>query len=120
MKKAVQFSRTGVPSEVVELIDMETAHVGDDDALIDIEAAAINPSHLLTLSGVYGVQPELPAVPGAEGIGIILISSDLPEVLGTCDRILVLHDGHQAHLLDRAGLTSAKLLSYFYAAREAG
>jgi hypothetical protein len=31
MKKAVQFSRTGVPSEVVELIDMETAEVGNDD-----------------------------------------------------------------------------------------
>ncbi|MBT5570152.1 MAG: zinc-dependent alcohol dehydrogenase family protein [Alphaproteobacteria bacterium] len=71
MKKAVQFSRTGVPSEVVELINMETATVGDDDALIDVEAAAINPSHLLTLSGNYGVQPELPAVPGAEGTGII-------------------------------------------------
>jgi trans-2-enoyl-CoA reductase len=71
MKKAVQFSRTGVPSEVVELIDMETTAVGDDDALIDVEAAAINPSHLLTLSGNYGVQPELPAVPGAEGTGII-------------------------------------------------
>lgn len=71
IKKAVQFSHTGVPSEVVELIDMETAPVGDDDALIDVEAASINPSHLLTLSGGYGVQPELPAVPGAEGIGII-------------------------------------------------
>ena len=70
-KKAVQFSRTGTPEDVVEYIDMETAPVGDDDALIDVEAAAINPSHLLTLAGLYGVQPELPAVPGAEGIGII-------------------------------------------------
>jgi trans-2-enoyl-CoA reductase len=71
IKKAVQFARTGVPSEVVELIDMETAPVGDDEALINVEAAAINPSHLLTLSGGYGVQPDLPAVPGAEGIGTI-------------------------------------------------
>ena len=71
IKKAVQFAHTGVPSEVVELIDMETAVVGDDDALIDVEAAAINPSYLLTLSGAYGIQPELPTVPGAEGIGSI-------------------------------------------------
>ena len=49
MKKAVGFSRTGNPPDVVEYIDMETAPVGDDDALIDVEAAAINPSHLLTL-----------------------------------------------------------------------
>jgi len=65
---------------------------------------------------IYSLVREL----SARGCAVILTSSDLPEVLGMCDRILVLHDGHQAHLLDRAGLTSAKLLSYFYAAREAG
>lgn len=68
-KKAVQFARTGNPPDVVEFVDMETAAVGPDEVLIEIEAAAINPSHLLTLSGGYGIQPELPAVPGAEGIG---------------------------------------------------
>ena len=70
-KKAVQFSRTGEPSEVVEVIDMETSSIKPGMILIDIEAAAINPSHLLTLSGGYGVQPDLPAIPGAEGIGIV-------------------------------------------------
>jgi trans-2-enoyl-CoA reductase len=71
MKKAVQFARTGHPPDVVELVDMETAPVGAGEVLLDVEAAAINPSHLLTLAGGYGVQPELPAVPGAEGIGIV-------------------------------------------------
>ena len=72
IKKAVQFARTGNPPDVVEVVDLETAPVGPGEALIDIEAAAINPSHLLTLSGDYGVQPELPAIPGAEGIGKII------------------------------------------------
>ena len=58
MKKAVQFARTGNPPDVVEVIDMETAPVGPGDVLIDVEAASINPSHLLTLSGGYGIQPE--------------------------------------------------------------
>ena len=71
IKKAVQFSRTGNPPDVVEVVDLETAPVGPGDVLIDIEAASINPSHLLTLSGGYGIQPELPAIPGAEGIGKI-------------------------------------------------
>jgi len=31
-----------------------------------------------------------------EGIGIIVISSELPEILGMCDRILVLHEGRIA------------------------
>ena len=71
IKKAVQFERTGDPSEVVEVVNLETSPVGPGDALIDVDAATINPSHLLTLQGDYGIQPDLPAVPGAEGIGTI-------------------------------------------------
>lgn len=51
----------------------------------------------------------------AEGCAIIMTSSDLPEMLGMCDRILVLQDGRQTDLLDCAALTSADLLSHFYA-----
>lgn len=51
----------------------------------------------------------------AQGCPVILTSSDLPEVLGMCDRILVLHGGRQAHLLNAQGLQAADLLSYFYA-----
>ncbi len=29
----------------------------------------------------------------AAGVGIIMISSDLPELIGMCDRILVMHHG---------------------------
>lgn len=89
IKKAVQFSRTGNPPDVVELVDMETAPVGPGDVLIDVEAASINPSHLLTLSGGYGIQPELPAVPGAEGIGkIVEVGSEVTNVK-TGDRIMI-------------------------------
>lgn len=51
----------------------------------------------------------------AQGCAIILTSSDLPEMLGMCDRILVLQEGRQTDLLDCASLTSADLLSHFYA-----
>jgi NADPH:quinone reductase-like Zn-dependent oxidoreductase len=89
IKKAVQFSRTGNPPDVVELVDMETAPVGPGDVLIDVEAASINPSHLLTLSGGYGVQPELPAVPGAEGIGkIVEVGSEVSNVKPG-DRVMI-------------------------------
>ena len=81
IKKAVLFKRTGNPSDVVTLVDMETKQIGPGEALIDVEAAAINPSHLLTLQGSYGVQPELPAVPGGEGIGKIVTGKLLNLVL---------------------------------------
>lgn len=56
----------------------------------------------------------------AKGCAIILTSSDLPEMLGMCDRILVLQNGRQTALLDAASLTSADLLSYFYATTAEG
>ncbi len=89
IKKAVQFARTGNPPDVVEVVDLETAPVGPGDVLIDVEAASINPSHLLTLSGGYGIQPELPAVPGAEGIGkIVEVGSEVTNVKPG-DRVMI-------------------------------
>ncbi|MEP4380516.1 MAG: zinc-dependent alcohol dehydrogenase family protein [Alphaproteobacteria bacterium] len=89
MKKAVQFTETGNPPDVVEIIDLQTADVGADEALVDVEAAAINPSHLLTLSGGYGIQPELPAIPGAEGAGVIReVGADVTNVKPG-DRVMI-------------------------------
>ena len=80
-KKAVQFAETGNPPDVLKVVDLPTASVGPGDALIDIEAAAINPPHLLTIQGGYGVQPELPAVPGGEGAGTVVeVGKDVANV----------------------------------------
>ncbi len=35
-----------------------------------------------------------------EGIAILMISSDLPEILGVCDRVMVMHEGKQKGVLD--------------------
>jgi ribose transport system ATP-binding protein len=50
----------------------------------------------------------------AQGCAVILTSSDLPEILGMCDRILVLQEGRQTHLVARDTMSSADLLSQFY------
>lgn len=49
-----------------------------------------------------------------EGVAIVLASSDLAELLGLCDRILVLHQGKQIALLDAAGLSQADVLHACY------
>ena len=36
-----------------------------------------------------------------EGVAVIMISSELPEVLGMSDRIMVMHEGHMTGVLDR-------------------
>ncbi len=52
-----------------------------------------------------GSKAEVHAIIGelaAEGIGVIVISSDLPEVLALSDRVLVMREGRQMAILDRA------------------
>ena len=45
-----------------------------------------------------------------EGIGIIVISSELPEVLGISDRVLVMHQGKLKANLINNGLTQEQVL----------
>jgi rhamnose transport system ATP-binding protein len=47
----------------------------------------------------------------AQGLGIILISSDLPEVLAMSDRILVMREGRQMGIFTRAEATQEKVLT---------
>lgn len=87
--KAVQFARLGNPADVVEIVDVEQPPLGPGDVRIDIEAAPINPSHLMTLRGLYGIQPELPATPGAEGVGTVVeTGADVTDV-AIGDRVML-------------------------------
>jgi rhamnose transport system ATP-binding protein len=47
----------------------------------------------------------------AQGLGIILISSDMPEVLAMSDHILVMREGRQMGLFSRAEATQEKILT---------
>ena len=45
-----------------------------------------------------------------QGVCILMISSELPEVLGMCDRILVMHEGHLAGELGRSEATQERIM----------
>ncbi|HEV8131813.1 MAG TPA: sugar ABC transporter ATP-binding protein [Acidobacteriota bacterium] len=45
------------------------------------------------------------------GLGVIMISSELPEILGMSDRIAVMHEGTIAGILERADATQEKVLA---------
>ena len=57
-------------------------------------------------AAVHGFISEL----AGEGLSIIMISSELPEILGMSDRVLVMHEGLMAGLYDRDGLTAETLV----------
>ncbi len=46
----------------------------------------------------------------ADGVAVLMISSELPEVLGVADRILVLHEGRLTAEFDRADATADKIM----------
>ncbi len=46
----------------------------------------------------------------AQGMAIILISSELPELIGMCDRIVVLREGHKTAEFDGSAATQEKIL----------
>ena len=44
--------------------------------------------------------------------GIILISSELPEILAMSDRIVVMHEGRVTGVLDHTEATEDKIMAY--------
>ena len=57
-------------------------------------------------SEIYALMDEL----AAAGIAIVMISSDLEEVLGMSDRVLVMHEGRLAGQLPRAALSEQAIM----------
>ncbi len=50
-----------------------------------------------------------------KGVGVLVASSDLAELIALCDRVVVLHQGVMTGILPAAGLTEAALLAACYA-----
>jgi NADPH:quinone reductase-like Zn-dependent oxidoreductase len=69
--KALIFRETGEPKSVLELAEIPTPPLAVGEALIRVLLSPINASDLHMVRGRYGYQPELPASPGIEGVGIV-------------------------------------------------
>ena len=47
-----------------------------------------------------------------EGVGVIVISSELPEILGLCDRIVIFCEGRITNILDNKDLSQAEIMKF--------
>ena len=56
---------------------------------------------------IYSVINDL----AAKGVAVIMVSSELPEVLGMSDRIMVVHEGHVTGIIDAADADQAKVMT---------
>jgi len=57
---------------------------------------------------IYQIIREL----AAEGVAIVIVSSDLPEVLTICERVIVMHEGRITGTLTASELSEEKVMSY--------
>lgn len=58
----------------LKLTTMEVPKAGDNDVIIKVHTAPINPSDIAFIQGSYNVVKTLPAVPGFEGSGVVVDS----------------------------------------------
>ncbi|PCJ87883.1 MAG: ABC transporter ATP-binding protein [Hyphomicrobiales bacterium] len=99
---------------------------GNQQKVVFARAIGANPSLLLLDEPTRGVDIgakfdiyKLVRQLSEDGCAIILTSSDLPEILGMCDRILILQDGTQSDIISAKDLKPAQLLAQFYETRAA-
>src|SRR5690606_4804905 len=58
-------------------------------------------------SAIYEMISDL----ACSGYGVILVSSEMPEIIGMCDRVAVMREGRITAILDREGLTQEAILT---------
>jgi NADPH:quinone reductase-like Zn-dependent oxidoreductase len=69
--KALIYRETGEPKSVLKLEEIPNPPLAPGEALVRVLLSPINASDLHMVRGRYGYQPELPASPGIEGVGVV-------------------------------------------------
>src|SRR5258708_5660906 len=88
--RQLQLVAYGEPSDVIELKTVSEPALGQDEVLISMEAAPLNPSDFLFVRGMYGVRPAFPSPVGAEGVGRVTKTGPKVDVALEGKRVLIL------------------------------
>ena len=88
--RQLQMIALGEPSEVIEINTVSEPALGQEDVLISMEAAPLNPSDFLFVRGMYGVRPAFPSSVGAEGVGRVAKIGSRVDVALRGKRVLIL------------------------------
>ena len=89
--KVIHLLEHGRPDAVCACVEVDDPGApGDDEVVVEIQAAAINPADLLTIEGSYPGATELPAVMGIEGAGRIVAAGRAAVGLAPGDKVISL------------------------------
>jgi trans-2-enoyl-CoA reductase len=70
--RKLQITAIGEPADVLELVEFEAPTPGPGQVLVEVQAATVNASDFLYISGQYFITPQPPADVGAEGVGRVV------------------------------------------------
>jgi trans-2-enoyl-CoA reductase len=70
--RKLQITAVGEPTDVLELVEFQAPAPGPDQVLVEVQAATINASDFLYISGQYFITPQPPSDVGAEGVGRVV------------------------------------------------
>ena len=99
--RQLQLVAFGEPSDVIELHTVSEPVLGQEDVLVSMEAAPINPSDFLLVRGIYGVRPAFPFSVGAEGVGRVTQTGSKVDVALQGKRVLILPTYEQGTWADQ-------------------
>jgi NADPH:quinone reductase-like Zn-dependent oxidoreductase len=99
--RQLQLVAHGEPSDVIEINTVSEPVLGEEDVLVSMEAAPVNPSDFLFVRGKYGVRPVFPSSVGAEGVGrVAKIGSKVDAALQS-KRVLIIPTYEQGTWADQ-------------------
>ena len=110
------FERMGLtldPKEMVRNLDASYKQIVEISRALLMDAKIIimdEPTRGIDIGAkrdIYDLMNELTN----DGVSIIMVSSELPEVLGMSDRVMVIHEGRVAGILDRSDATPESIMT---------
>ncbi|HZJ88091.1 MAG TPA: sugar ABC transporter ATP-binding protein [Sphaerochaeta sp.] len=100
-------------------VDAETLSGGNQQKVVLAKWIGTNPKILILDEPTKGIDVATKAAVhqficdmASQGVAIIIVSSELPEVLGMTDRILVMHEGRQMAIVDTKDSTAESVMRY--------
>src|SRR5260370_12357954 len=99
--RQLQLSAHGEPSDVIKLNTVSEPSFGEEDVIISMESAPLNPSDFLFIRGIYGIGPTFPSPVGAEGVGRVTKVGSKVDVALQGKRALILPTYEQGTWADQ-------------------
>ena len=99
--RQLQLLAHGEPSHVIELNTVAESALGQEDVLISMEAAPLNPSDFVLVRGMYGIRPAFPSPVGAEGVGRVTQTGSKVDRALQGKRVLILPTYEQGTWADQ-------------------